>query len=184
MPYCTEYGSIQLPCGPAPPPCQRKIFRTWMIYAHSALCFDQRGSPACTERQWWLLLIRCCLGPQETRLVSVLNHASHRLTSKMRHLYVEVRCSLLDCNSSLYCAWMAFASKFIASQVMCALLKIAADNFSLVSVKGIVLGLISQMSSSEWNCHLYVNLVSCGSWVSATKLLTILSMDKFACAKF
>ena len=47
-----------------------------MIYAHSALCFDQRGSPACTERQWWLLLIRCCLGPQETRLVSVLNHAS------------------------------------------------------------------------------------------------------------
>ena len=81
--------------------------------------------------------------------MSVLNHASHRLTSKMRHLYVEVRCSLLDCNSSLYCAWMAFASKFIASQVMCALLKIAADNFSLVSVKGIVLGLISQMSSSE-----------------------------------
>ena len=34
---------------------------------------------------------------------------------------------------------MAFASKFIACQVMWALLKIAADNFSLVSVKGIVL---------------------------------------------
>jgi len=44
---------------------------------------------------------------------------------------------------------MAFASKFIACQVMWALLKIADDNFLLVSVKGIVLGLISQMSSLE-----------------------------------
>ena len=67
----------------------------------------------------------------------------------MRHLYVEVICKLLDCNSSLYFAWIAFVSKFIACQVMWALLKIAADNFLLVSVKGIVLGLISQMSSSE-----------------------------------
>ena len=170
--------SIQLHCGFAPPPCQRKIFMPLMIYAHSSLCFDQRGSPECTDRHWWLLLIRCCLGLHETRLECVLNRASQRITSKMRHLYVEVICNLLDCNSSLYFAWSAFASKFIACQVMWVLLNIAADNFLLVSVKGIVLGLISQMSSSEWKCQLYVNLVSCGSWVSATKLITTLSMDK------
>ena len=142
-----------------------------------AHCFSTSEAVQYVPRAKWLLLIRCCLGLHETRLESVLNRASQRITSKMRHLYVEVIYSLLDCNSFLYCAWMAFASKFIACQLIWALLKIAADNFLLVSVKGIVLGLISQMSSSEWKCHLYVNLVSCGSWVSATKLITILSMD-------
>ena len=149
-----------------------------------AHCFSTSEAVQHVRRDKCLLVIRCCLGIHETRLESVLNRASQRITSKMRHLYVEVICNLLDCNSSLYFAWMAFASKFIACQVMWALLKIAADNFLLVSVKGIVLGLISQMSSSEWKCHLYVNLVSCGSWVSATILITTLSMDKLHVQSF
>ena len=151
-----------------------------MIYAHSSLFFDQRGSPARAERQVivaYPLLFGTTWDQIGVCFESCITENNFENEASVCGRYLQ-RSRL----QQLYCAWMAFASKFIACQVMWALLKIAADNFLLVSVKGIVLGLISQMSSSEWKCHLYVSLVSCGNWVATTKLITIFSMDQFACA--